>query len=151
MYAYLACMHLLPGCWKLSNASCLLMKARSLYILTSLLLLINDKPALVHFNARRLYCENILWKWMQSEVRATGSFFFCSEVHVNLLQGEIFLKPGASLDREMMSTYTFQVTAYDSPLDPSVRLSTTAPVRTSKAPPVPHSFYCQWQLLAKGL
>ena len=45
-----------------------------------------------------------------------------------VLQGDIYLKNGANLDRETLTTYTFQVTAYDSPLDATVRLNTTAPV-----------------------
>ncbi|XP_070186154.1 cadherin-87A-like isoform X2 [Littorina saxatilis] len=42
--------------------------------------------------------------------------------------GQIFLKPGADLDRETETTYSFQVTAYDSPNNASFRLNTTVPV-----------------------
>ncbi|KAL8591922.1 hypothetical protein ACOMHN_039975 [Nucella lapillus] len=47
---------------------------------------------------------------------------------VNLLTGQIFLKPGSKLDRESFSTHTFEVTAYDSPKNASVQLQTTSQV-----------------------
>ena len=45
-------------------------------------------------------------------------------------QGEIRVAQGAVLDREQNGDIDIQVTAYDSPLDASVRLFTTVTVRT---------------------
>ncbi|XP_076454192.1 cadherin-87A-like isoform X2 [Babylonia areolata] len=47
---------------------------------------------------------------------------------VDLITGEVYLKPGAKLDREEQGTHTFQVRAYDSPLNESVRLFATTQV-----------------------
>lgn len=38
------------------------------------------------------------------------------------------MKPNVYFDREKQSTYSTQIIAYDSPLDPTVRLESSAPV-----------------------
>lgn len=43
-------------------------------------------------------------------------------------KGEIFVAPGAKLDREELSELDIQVTAYDSPLDAVVRRFSTVTV-----------------------
>lgn len=45
-----------------------------------------------------------------------------------LTKGEIYVAPGAKLDREELSELDIQVTAYDSPLDAVVRRFSTVTV-----------------------
>ena len=47
------------------------------------------------------------------------------------IKGEIFVRPGARLDREELSDIDIQVTASDSPLDAVVRRYSTVTVRLS--------------------
>lgn len=47
------------------------------------------------------------------------------------IQGEIFVSPGAVLDREATPSIDILVTAYDSQLDPSVRRFTEVSVSNS--------------------
>ncbi|XP_025090736.1 cadherin-87A-like isoform X2 [Pomacea canaliculata] len=49
-------------------------------------------------------------------------------LEVDNITGVVRMKPNVYFDREKQSTYSTQIIAYDSPLDPTVRLESSAPV-----------------------
>lgn len=66
-----------------------------------------------------------------SEFLVTAEFKTIFSLLYFFIKGEIFVRPGAKLDREELSDIDIQVTASDSPLDAVVRRYSTVTVRLS--------------------